>query len=125
MILVDTSVWLDHLRATDPHLVEALEFDEVVQHPMVIGELSLGDLRKRDSVLGLLNNLSTVRVALHHEVMTLVDGHRLFGQGLSLVDVHLLASVLLTPGTRLWTRDKRLARAADHLEILEPDPSLP
>jgi len=82
---------------------------------MVIGELSLGTLRDRDTVLEMLSNLPAAPVASHSEVARFVDAHELFGQGLSLVDAHLLASVMLAPGATLWTRDKRLQRAVERL----------
>lgn len=117
MILVDTSIWIDHLHRSEPELVNALNRSEVLQHPMVIGELSLGGLRDRGAVLGLLADLPAAPVASHSEVARFVDAHSLYGQGLSLVDAHLLASVTLAPGAQLWTRDKRLQRAADELGV--------
>ncbi len=120
MVLVDTSVWIDHLHEANPELVELLERSGVAQHPMVIGELSLGSLHDRVRVLGLLSNLPSTPVATHAEVARFVDAHVLYGKGLSLVDAHLLASVLLAPGTRLWTRDKRLQDAARGLGVDHP-----
>ena len=117
MILVDTSVWIDHLHKTDRELVGALDRSVVVQHPMVIGELSLGSIRNRAKFLELLSNLPSTPAATHDEVNRFVEQHALFGQGLSLVDAHLLASVMLAPGTRMWTRDKRLAAAAERLGV--------
>ena len=117
MILVDTSVWIDHLHAVDPALVEMLHRSSVGQHPMVIGELSLGSLRERGRILQLLANLPSTAVATHAEVARFVEQHVLFGKGLSLIDAHLLASVVLTPGTRLWTRDKRLLATARRLGV--------
>jgi predicted nucleic acid-binding protein len=108
VILVDTSVWIDHLHLSDPHLVELLDRGEVIAHPMVVGELALGGLRNRAPVLDALAGLPSLDVALHSEVMHFVNERHLHGQGLSLVDAHLLASTILTPGTSLWTRDKRL-----------------
>lgn len=113
MLLVDSSVWIDHLHAAEPLLVEALHDSAVHQHPMVIGELALGAIANRDSFLPLLAGLPAARVASHTEVMHLVDRHRLYGRGLALVDAHLVASTLLTPGVRLWTRDRRLQAAAN------------
>ncbi|MGH8827810.1 MAG: type II toxin-antitoxin system VapC family toxin [Jiangellaceae bacterium] len=121
MILVDTSVWIDHLHSSEPHLVEVLEGAGVVQHPMIVGELALGSLKRRTEFLELMTNMPSTRVAASSEVLNLVNARRLYGRGLSLVDAHLLASVLLTPGTRLWTRDKRLLAAADGLEISHTD----
>ncbi|WP_308465418.1 type II toxin-antitoxin system VapC family toxin [Rathayibacter soli] len=117
MILVDTAVWIDHLHHAEPMLLELLKRTQVLGHPMVIGELALGSLRDRGDVLGLLAQLPSATVATHEEVMQLVQQRRLFGQGLSLVDAHLLASTLLTPGANIWTRDKRLAAAAAALDV--------
>ena len=120
MILVDTSVWIDHLHRHDAELARLLEAVQVGVHPMVLGELALGSLRNRDSVLALLGALPSAVVATHDETMALVDARRLHGRGLSLVDAHLLASVLLTPGARLFTRDRRLATAASALGVGHP-----
>ena len=117
MILVDTSVWIDHVHETVPELVGALNRSAVVQHPMVIGELSLGSIRDRARMLELLTNLPSTPIATHDEVYRFVNQNALFEQGLSLVDAHLLASVILAPGTRMWTRDKRLFTAAQQLGV--------
>jgi predicted nucleic acid-binding protein len=117
MILVDTSVWIDHLHTTDNQLVSLLERSEVAQHPMVIGELALGTIRSRAEVLGLLAELQSTAVATHGELLAFVESNGLHGRGLSLVDAHLLAGVVLTPGARLWTRDKRLHSAASDLSV--------
>lgn len=112
MILVDTSVWVDHLRGGDPELTRLLHSGRVVGHPWVLGELALGQLVQRSTVLGLLQGLPQGTVATADEVLTLIDRLQLGGTGLGYVDVHLLASTRLSPGTRLWTRDRRLAAAA-------------
>lgn len=117
MVVVDTSVWIDHLRHSDVVLTELLGHADVLMHPMVIGELALGSLRNRNQVLESFAALRTVTVATHDEAMRLVERRHLYGTGLSLVDAQLLASVLLTSGTRLWTRDSRLAAAAASLGI--------
>ncbi len=117
MILVDTSVWIDHLHRSEPALVEFLRRSQVVRHPMVVGELALGTLRDRAIVLTLLDELPAAVTATHDEVMAMVDDEALFGRGLSLVDAHLLASLRLTPGARLWTRDRRLREAADTIGV--------
>ena len=117
MVLVDTSVWIDHLHAANPELIDLLERAMVAQHPMVIGELALGSLRDRERVLGLLADLPSTPVATHAEVLGFVEANLLYGEGLSLVDAHLLASVVLAPGARLWTRDKRLTAAARRLGV--------
>ncbi|MGH3472885.1 MAG: type II toxin-antitoxin system VapC family toxin [Nocardioidaceae bacterium] len=112
MILVDTSIWIDHLRTGDPRLVGLLEDGHVLGHPWVTGELALGHLSRRDEVLGLLHNLPQATVATEVEVLTLIDNQHLFGLGIGYVDTHLLAATALTTDARLWTRDKRLAAVA-------------
>lgn len=120
MILVDTSVWVDHLRRGDETLRRALEEGEVLVHPFVIGELACGNMRNRSEVLRLLEDLPRAREATHEEVMAMVDARRLMGVGIGYVDAHLLAAAALTPLTSLWTRDARLSRAARRLGLAEP-----
>jgi predicted nucleic acid-binding protein len=112
VILVDTSIWIDHLRAGDPELGELLRDGQVLAHPWVIGELALGHLSRRSEILGLLHNLPQATVATDDEVLTLIDKRQLFGLGIGYVDAHLLAATTLTTAARLWTRDKRLAAVA-------------
>lgn len=121
MILVDTSVWVDHLRRTDPGLVALLERAAVVMHPFVVGEIACGTLRDRELVLELLQDLPAAVVATDDEVMQFIERHALYSKGIGYVDVHLLASVALTGGTRLWTRDQRLRRAAAALGFAQPE----
>lgn len=111
MILVDTSIWIDHLHVAEPQLVKLLGDDQVGSHPAVVEELALGSIKRRTRVLALLESLSGFPVLTHEEVMALVDRRRLWGRGLSAVDAHLLGSVALVGGARLWTRDKRLLAA--------------
>lgn len=118
MILVDTSVWIDHLRQSDPILVKHLDSVAVATHPLVIGELAVGSLRNRGEILGLLGDLPSMPVAHDDEVLAFINAHQLHGHGLGIVDVHLLASALLAPGTSLWTRDARLRAAASSLGVL-------
>ena len=119
MILVDTSVWVDHLRRGSDRLAESLHGGEVVCHPFVIGELACGNLRRRAEVLRLLSALPSLPQVGDDEALDFIDRHRLAGKGLGLVDIHLLASSALT-GTGLWTRDKKLDREARRLGLL-PD----
>lgn len=112
MILVDTSIWIDHLRAADSELIGLLQDGHVLAHPWVTGELALGHLSRRSEILGLLRNLPQAIVATDAEVLTLIETQDLAGLGIGYVDAHLLAATLLTPEARLWTRDKRLAAAA-------------
>lgn len=117
MILVDTSIWIDHLRASDERLTQLLEAGQVLVHPFVIGELALGNLRNRDSVLGALQDLPQAGVATEPEVLRFIGNTGLFGLGMGYIDAHLLAAVRLTPGALLWTRDKRLAAASVQLGL--------
>ncbi len=118
MILVDTSVWVDHLRKGDRGLAELLTASKVLMHPFVIGELACGNLRKRDQILALLTDLPRAAVATAEEVLFFIEQRTLMGRGLGYVDVHLLASVALYGTVRLWTRDKRLRSAADSLGVV-------
>ena len=115
MILVDTSVWVDHLRAGDETLVGLLEGGAVLTHPFIIGELALGKLGQREMVLGALSDLPRAVVATDAEVLQFIDRHAIFGLGVGYIDVHLLAAVRLTAGAGLWTRDKRLQGVAARL----------
>ena len=115
MILVDTSVWVDHLRSGDAHLADLLERGKVVMHPFVVGEIACGSLTHRASILELLRQLPTAAVAESEEVLGFIERHALHGKGIGYVDVHLLAAVALTQGASLWTRDKSLQAAADDL----------
>ena len=111
-ILVDTNIWIDHLRQTEPVLVDLLERDQVCVHQSVITELALGNLKDRLVFLKALERLMIVRSVDDRGVRHLVEERRLWGRGLSVVDVALLASAVVTPGVALWTRDKRLRQAA-------------
>lgn len=115
MILVDTSVWVDHLRKGDALLVDLLERANVVMHPFVVGEIACGSLRDRRSILDLLQDLPAAVVAEGEEVLDFIERHALHGKGIGYVDVHLLASVALTEGAKLWTRDKSLRVLAQAL----------
>jgi predicted nucleic acid-binding protein len=117
VILVDTSVWIDHLRAGDSRLVALLRDGQVLAHPWVTGELALGHLSRRGEIIALHRNLPQATVATDIEVLTLIDNLQLYGVGIGYVDAHLLAATRLTPGTRLWTRDKRLAAVASQQRL--------
>lgn len=116
MILVDTSVWVEHLRVGSSRLHTLLHDDQVLCHPFVMGELACGNLRRREQILDLLGALPEARLAEHHEVRHLLDSARLYGRGLGWVDLHLLASVLLS-GCSLWTLDQPLQRAAAIVKV--------
>ena len=117
MILVDTSVWIDHLHRAIPALADALEADDVMTHPFVIGELACSELRHRREVLDLLASLPEATVATDDETMHLIEQRRLMGKGIGYIDAHLLASVTLSAESRLWTSDKRLAEIAATLRL--------
>ena len=114
MILVDTSVWVDHLRNGNDTLSELLLKDEVACHPLVIGELACGNLKHRKELLSLLHALPTNERVSDDEILFFIEQHRLFGRGLGLVDIHILASCVISQ-TALWTLDRRLQQAADDL----------
>ena len=119
MILVDTSVWVDHLRRGDKALAAVLNDGQALGHPAVVGEVGLGSLANRREILGLMANLPQSVQATHAEVMAYVETHSLHGLGIGYIDAHLLASTALTPGSSLWTRDKRLRAAASSLALLD------
>lgn len=116
MILVDTSVWVAHLRQGNSQLATLLEETGVLVHPFVIGELALGNLNQRNEILGLLENLPTAKVATHDEVLSMIDNRDLAGTGIGWVDAHLLASALLSD-VLLWTLDRRLGAVALRLDL--------
>ena len=117
MILVDTTVWIDHLRDNDPHLAGLLDAGAVLGHPWVTGELALGSLHNRVEILRLLDDLPHATIATATEVRELVEQHKLFGLGIGYVDAQLLAATMLTPDADLWTRDQRLYAAAQRLGV--------
>lgn len=117
MILVDTSVWIDHLRKGVPALEVALEREQVLTHPFVIGELACGRLSNRQELLDLLAALPAAPVASDQEVLLFIERHGLMGRGMGLIDLHLLASAMLTDGGLLWSRDRQLAALATEMKI--------
>jgi predicted nucleic acid-binding protein len=117
VILVDTSVWVDHLRKGDAVLAGLLDDGLVLVHPFVIGELALGGLREPKRVLGALQELPAAIAATDAEVLGFIDFNALAGRGIGYVDAHLLASVRLTEGARIWTRDRRLDEVAAQLDL--------
>ncbi len=117
MILVDTSVWVDHLRSGSEALTAALMAGRVLAHPFVIGELACGTLQNRREVLDLLGRLPSVPTATHAEALAFIERRALMGRGIGFIDVHLLASVALAAPAHLWTRDRRLAAIATELDL--------
>ena len=118
MVLVDTSVWVSHFRETQKDLVKLLDNSEVACHPFIVGELACGNLKNRGLILSLLHDLPSVSAVEHEEVLAFIDGHKLKGKGLGYVDVHLLASAVLS-GISIWTLDKKLERAAESLRHMD------
>lgn len=116
MILVDTSLWVEHLRSGVPRLEELLHSDRVVTHPFVIGELLCGNMRPGSDVFRLLGDLHALTVASDSEVVGLIRFRQLHGRGIGYLDAHLLASALLSD-VQLWTRDSRLHAVATEAEI--------
>ena len=116
MMLVDTSVWIDHFRQGDASLTTALEAGQVGMHSFVLGELACGNLRSRVEVLSLLQALPAMPVSTDQEVLFFIDRHELMGRGIGYIDAHLLASARLGT-TQLWTRDKRLRAVATELGL--------
>lgn len=116
MIIVDTSIWIDHLRLADSRLGDAMTQKQALMHPFVIGEITLGSIAERQAVILMLKGQHRAPVATHDEVLALIERENLHGLGIGYVDAHLLASARLADA-RLWTRDKRLDRAADRLGV--------
>ena len=117
MILVDTSVWIDHLRVGEDGLDALLNGGRVLAHPFVIGELACGNLHKRTEVLKLLKNLPQAPVASQEELLFFIENNELMGRGIGFIDAHLLAATALAGASRIWTRDKRLERVAVDLNL--------
>lgn len=119
MILVDTSVWIEHFRRTQPGLVSALEREEVLAHPFVRGELACGNLRNRPEILDHLGRLPQAPSATDDEALSFIESRSLSGRGIGYVDVHLLASTSLHATARLWTLDRHLVQVAGELGLLQ------
>lgn len=117
MLLVDTSVWIAHLRGGEARLAAALVEGRVWMHPFVLGEVACGNLSNRREVLGLLGGLAMAPRATDAEALAFIEGHGLMGKGIGYVDVHLLASAALLGGGKLWTLDRRLGRVAAALKL--------
>jgi predicted nucleic acid-binding protein len=117
MILVDSSVWIDHFRNGNSKLEALLLHMGVACHPFIVGELALGTMRNRAMILDALNNLPHVKYAHDDEVMQFIEQHKLYGQGIGYVDAHLLVAVAITPGALFWTMDRRLSNVAGKLKL--------
>lgn len=117
MVLVDTSVWADHLSAGESQLELLLDSSQVLMHPFVVGELACGNLHNRSELLSLMQDLPQATVADNDELLFFIEQHTLMGLGMGYVDIHLLAATVLAGSARLWTRDKRLRAASVTLGI--------
>ena len=117
MILADTSVWIDYFRKDLPELGERLRRGDVVMHPFVVGELACGNFSNREETLELLEQLRSVTVAEHDEVITFIRTHKLYGRGVGYVDVHLLTAAAIER-CHLWTLDRRLDTVATNMGIV-------
>ena len=117
MILVDASVWIDHIRAPNDVLERLLQRGDVLTHTSIIGEIALGHIRRRRDVLMELQKIPKAETVNDEEVFEFIERYRLYGVGIGYVDALILASAFLTPGTKLWTRDKRLRVIAEKLNI--------
>lgn len=116
MILVDTSVWIDFLRSGNERLKDLLEQTDVVTHPLIKGELHVGNIKKRSLFLSLLDDLPMVAEASHEEVLYMIERHRMFGKGIGYLDTHILCSAIIS-NTPMWTLDKRLTALAKKFKI--------
>lgn len=118
MILADTSIWVDHLRSSNPQMQSLLNRGRIAMHPCVVAEIALGSLSNRRLKLAAMDSLRKVKVAQLSEVRRMIEAHALYSKGIGLTDAHLIASCLITPGTQLWTRDAAMMKVAVALGIL-------
>ena len=116
-ILVDTSVWVDHFRNKNEHLIRLLKQNQVLMHPMIRGELACGNLHQRIQILSLLNDLPKAPEASHDEVLIFLEKQGLMGKGVGFIDLHLLVSTLLAKNALLWTKDRRLNALSLQLKL--------
>ena len=117
MIIIDTSVWIDHFRAFNPAVLRLIDASEAGLHPFVLAELALGSLRDRAATLADLTRLPVASVVSNAELLTMIEGRALYSTGLSLADAHLVASALLDEETLIWTNDRRLELVAYRLGV--------
>ena len=117
MILVDSSIWVDHFRATDAKLSQMLHAKRVLCHPFIIGEIMMGTPANRKGILKELRRLPEAIQSTDREVIDLVERHALYGLGIGYVDAHLIASLALTQQAMLWTRDRRMHLAAERINL--------
>jgi hypothetical protein len=117
MILVDSSVWIDHFRGKENSLRVHLEREEVLMHPFVMGEIACGNLKNRNYVLAMMANLPSAVTATDREALEFIEQRSLYGRGLGYIDIHLLAATALTPDALMWSLDSRLQRVAEEMEM--------
>ena len=117
MILVDTSIWIEHLRSGETQLADLLDRSQVLAHPFVTGELACGNLRNRDEILRLLNDLPKSPVASPAEALHFIERNQLMGLGVGYIDIHLLAATALVENAMIWTSAKRLKKAASKVKL--------
>lgn len=117
MILADSAVWVDHINRGDPMLERLLLSESILMHPVVMGEIALGSMPNRSATLKILRDLPRAVAAHDSEVLQIIEDWALYGCGIGFGDAHLLASILLTPATQLWTRDKPLLKVARKLSL--------
>ena len=117
MIIIDTSVWIDHIRQPEVEVELLLKRDQALVHPFVIGEPALGNMKRHDEIINALLHMRQAAVAQTDDVLTIIKRHALSGSGIGYVDAHLLASAAMAAGTRIFTRDKRLAKVATALDL--------
>ena len=122
MILVDTSVWVDHFRKKEKPLIDLLNTGAVLIHPFVIGELACGNLKNRQQILMLLENLPKATEATNQEVLHFIEANQLMGKGVGYIDIHLLAATALSHPAKIWTRDKRLRALSTNLGLQHTAP---
>jgi len=116
MVLVDTSIWVWHLRQGSPRLHDLLQLSEVACHPFIVGELACGNIQNRNEIISLMQSLPMVDVIEHEEFLHFIENRHLMGKGLGFVDVHLVASALLA-NIPLWTKDKKLQKVSSSLNV--------
>ena len=117
MVLVDTSVWIDHLRNNNQTLSWLLERNLVVIHPLIIGELACGNLNNRTELLRLWQSLESLPTLTDEETLFFIEKNQLMGKGVGYIDIQLLASIKLSKGVKLWTLDKRLTAIAEQRNL--------
>ena len=117
MVIVDTSIWITHLREGLPRLKDLLLKNIVLCHPFIIGELACGDINNRKEILSLLEDLPQPKIASHQQILYFIESKKLMGKGLGFIDMHLLASAYLSK-VLIWTEDNKLRGMAEHLHLL-------